>query len=105
MTTRLEQSITEHARFLLRNRRYARALQFKNDADVFAREIHEAGYATGPQYADVLIKFMRDCNLYRFGQPLLYETIGLRAAVCSEGERNKQWRSANHAYFEIETSK
>ena len=28
-----EQSITEHARFLLRNRRYARAFQFKNDAD------------------------------------------------------------------------
>jgi flagellum-specific peptidoglycan hydrolase FlgJ len=68
-----EQSITEHARFFLRNRRYARAMQFKNDPDAFAREIHKAGYATGPQYADILIKFMRDYNLYRFDQPLQHE--------------------------------
>jgi flagellum-specific peptidoglycan hydrolase FlgJ len=65
-----EQSITEHARFFLRNRRYARALQFKNDPDAFAREIHKAGYATDPNYADKLIKYMRDYKLYRFDQPL-----------------------------------
>jgi len=64
-----EQSITEHARFFLRNRRYARALQFKNDPDAFAREIHKAGYATDPNYADKLIKYMHDYNLYRFDQP------------------------------------
>jgi flagellum-specific peptidoglycan hydrolase FlgJ len=64
-----EQSITEHARFFLRNRRYARALQFRNDPDAFAREIHKAGYATDPNYADTLIKYMRDNNLYRFDQP------------------------------------
>jgi flagellum-specific peptidoglycan hydrolase FlgJ len=68
-----EQSITEHARFFLRNRRYARAMQFKNDPDTFAREIHKAGYATAPQYADILIKFMQDYNLYRFDQQLQYE--------------------------------
>ena len=70
-----EQSVTEHARFFLRNRRYARALQFKNDPDAFAREIHKAGYATDPRYADVLIKHMRDYNLYRFDQPLEYELL------------------------------
>ena len=64
-----EQSITEHARFFLRNRRYARALQFKNDPDAFVREIHKAGYATDPNYAEKLIKYMRDHNLYRFDQP------------------------------------
>jgi flagellum-specific peptidoglycan hydrolase FlgJ len=68
-----EQSITEHARFFLRNRRFARALQFKDDPDAFAREIHKAGYATDPHYADVLIKYMRDYNLYRFDQRLTYE--------------------------------
>jgi hypothetical protein len=61
-----EQSITEHARFFLRNRRYARALQVKDDPDAFAREIHKAGYATVPDYASALIALMRQHNLYRF---------------------------------------
>jgi hypothetical protein len=61
-----EQSITEHARFFLRNRRYAPALKFKDDPDTFAREIHKAGYATAPNYAEALIALMRQHNLYRF---------------------------------------
>ena len=61
-----EQSITEHARFFLRNKRYAKALAVKNDAEAFAREIHKAGYATGPTYADDLISLMRRHNLRRF---------------------------------------
>ena len=61
-----EQSVTEHARFFLRNRRYARALAVRTDPDAFAREIAKAGYATAPNYADALIKLMRDNNLYRF---------------------------------------
>ena len=61
-----EQSITEHARFFLRNRRYAPALKFKDDPDTFSREIHKAGYATAPNYAEALIALMRQHNLYRF---------------------------------------
>jgi len=61
-----EQSITEHARFFLRNRRYAPALQVKGDPNAFAREIHKAGYATAPDYAEQLIALMRRHNLYRF---------------------------------------
>ncbi|MBY5406352.1 DUF2272 domain-containing protein [Rhizobium leguminosarum] len=61
-----EESITEHARFFLRNKRYAKALSVKGDAEAFAREIHKAGYATGPDYATMLIKVMRRNNLRRF---------------------------------------
>jgi len=43
-----EQSITDHARFFPSHRRYARALQFKNNPEAFARENAQAGYATGP---------------------------------------------------------
>ena len=61
-----EQSILEHAQFFVRNRRYAEALRHTGDPDRFAREIHKAGYATAPNYADVLISLMRRYNLYRF---------------------------------------
>jgi flagellum-specific peptidoglycan hydrolase FlgJ len=61
-----EQSITEHARFFLRNRRYAAALKVKDDPDSFACEIHKAGYATGPDYSTQLIKLMKGHDLYRF---------------------------------------
>jgi peptidoglycan hydrolase-like protein with peptidoglycan-binding domain len=61
-----EESVTEHARFFLRNKRYAKALAVKNDAEAFAREIHKAGYATGPTYADDLVSLMRRHNLRRF---------------------------------------
>ncbi|MET0527786.1 MAG: DUF2272 domain-containing protein [Microvirga sp.] len=60
------QSVIEHARFFLRHKRYAAALNVRNDANRFAREIHKAGYATGPNYATELIKLMTTHNLYRF---------------------------------------
>ena len=61
-----EQSITDHAGFFLRNRRYAKALGVKDDPDAFARAIHKAGYATAPNYSGRLIEIMRQNNLYRF---------------------------------------
>ena len=61
-----EQSITEHARFFLKNKRYGAALKLKDDADRFARAIQKAGYATAPDYADQLIKLMKAHDLYRF---------------------------------------
>jgi flagellum-specific peptidoglycan hydrolase FlgJ len=61
-----EQSVTEHARFFLKNKRYAAALRVKDDPDSFARQIHTAGYATAPDYSTQLIKLMKVHNLYRF---------------------------------------
>lgn len=64
-----EESITDHSQFLLENQLYATALQYENDPDEFARQIHKAGYATDPNYANLLISIMSSNNLYRFDCP------------------------------------
>jgi flagellum-specific peptidoglycan hydrolase FlgJ len=64
-----EESITDHSRFFLENQRYQAALQHVSDPDEFARQIHAAGYATDPNYANLLISLMSSNNLYRFDCP------------------------------------
>ena len=62
----MEDSFRDHGRFFLENPRYAEALKYVEDPDRFAREIHKAGYATSPTYADDLINLMRRYNLYQY---------------------------------------
>ena len=49
-----EESFTDHARLLLTNKRYAKALEVKSDPYKFAEEVAKAGYATEPTYAERL---------------------------------------------------
>lgn len=49
-----EQSFTDHCNFLIKNKRYTRALMVKSDANKFIDEIALAGYATDPNYAKTL---------------------------------------------------
>lgn len=55
-----QQSFNDHAQFLLDNSRYAPAFQYKNNPTQFAREVAKAGYATAPDYANVLIGVMNN---------------------------------------------
>lgn len=59
-------SFRDHAYFFLDNPRYKTALLYKDDPDQFAREIHKAGYATSPTYADDLINLMKKYDLYQY---------------------------------------
>ena len=59
-------SFTDHGRQLATLPRYRPAFAFVDNPDRFAIEIHKAGYATGPTYAQSLINLMRRYNLYRF---------------------------------------
>jgi hypothetical protein len=61
-----QESVEDHGRFFVRNRRYAAALQVGHDPAAFARAIQQAGYATDPAYASKLIRLMDRYNLYRF---------------------------------------
>lgn len=49
-----EESFTDHARFLIANKRYTYALTVKSDPIKFVEAIAAAGYATAPNYADIL---------------------------------------------------
>jgi flagellum-specific peptidoglycan hydrolase FlgJ len=62
----LEESVADHAAFLLHNGRYADALALAADPQAFARAINQAGYATDPAYAAKLIQLMDRYDLYRF---------------------------------------
>ena len=62
------ESFADHGRFFLPNRRYRHALLVANDAKQFAVEIHKAGYATDPEYADKLIRMIDRFDLTRFDE-------------------------------------
>ena len=59
-------SFVDHGRFFIENPRYGTAMQYTDDPDQFAREIHKAGYATSPTYSDNLINLMETYNLYQY---------------------------------------
>lgn len=62
-------SFADHGRYLATSRRYQPAFGYTRDPDRFAIEIHKAGYATSPVYAQSLINLMRRYDLYRFDGP------------------------------------
>jgi flagellum-specific peptidoglycan hydrolase FlgJ len=49
-----EECFTDHAGFLLRNKRYAKALAVKSNPYAFIDALAKAGYATAPDYAVTL---------------------------------------------------
>lgn len=61
----LADSITDHALFLVKNKRYAAAFLCK-DCYGFADAIAKAGYATDPAYSELLISLIKQHRLDRF---------------------------------------
>ncbi|WP_194437043.1 flagellar assembly peptidoglycan hydrolase FlgJ [Vibrio fluminensis] len=51
-----EQSFNDYVRFLNENPRYNTALSHGGNNEQFIRGIHQAGYATDPQYADKVLR-------------------------------------------------
>jgi len=48
------ESFSDHANFLIVNKRYSNAFNYSNNPELFAIEIAKAGYATASTYADLL---------------------------------------------------
>jgi flagellum-specific peptidoglycan hydrolase FlgJ len=61
-----QESVEDHSRLLSQSSRYSKAMAVKNDPKQFAREIHKAGYATDPRYAEKLIQIMDANDLYKW---------------------------------------
>jgi flagellar protein FlgJ len=59
------QSLTDYVDFIRTNPRYRHALQQVGDDQAFIREIHRAGYATDPAYADKVISILNGETLQR----------------------------------------
>jgi len=62
----MEKSFLDHGRFLDRADRYNAAFRYGSNPDRFIREVHRAGYATDPNYSNLVISLMKRWNLYRF---------------------------------------
>lgn len=66
---RAEESFRDHSQFLLR-RRYEKLFTLRpSDYKGWARGLKEAGYATNPRYADLLIDLIERYELYQFDAP------------------------------------
>ncbi|MDA8218179.1 MAG: LysM peptidoglycan-binding domain-containing protein [Dehalococcoidales bacterium] len=63
------ESVLDHGRHLRDSPRYAEAMQHTDDPRLFIRLVHEAGYATDPNYADKVIRIMDRYDLYAYDAP------------------------------------
>ena len=52
------QSFADYVEFIRTNPRYQQALEMAGDDQAYIREIHKAGYATDPQYADKVLNIL-----------------------------------------------
>ncbi|MGB5328117.1 MAG: flagellar assembly peptidoglycan hydrolase FlgJ [Gammaproteobacteria bacterium] len=59
------QSLADYVDFIKTNPRYQQALQHAGDDQAYIREIHNAGYATDPLYADKIIGILNGETLQR----------------------------------------
>lgn len=55
-----QQSVQDFGEFIRQNPRYQQALERAENSEQFIREIHKAGYATDPDYADKAIALMHE---------------------------------------------
>lgn len=71
-----EQSWIDHSEFLLSRPRYAGLFRLKStDYKAWARGLKAAGYATNPQYADLLIKIIEEEHLHQYDR-LIKHPVG-----------------------------
>ena len=85
-------SFIDHSNFLVNSERYAFLFQLKpTDYKGWARGLQKAGYATNPNYANLLIRLIEDRNLHQ------YDTQNKSLALSTDEE--EYIKSFDNQYF------
>ncbi len=97
------ESYEDHSLFLVRGRRYAGLFKLKvSDYKGWARGLKKAGYATNPNYANLLIGIIETYDLHRFDK---YSKKAWRKIVKNGGDEtlfyNRQVFKCNKNYYII----
>jgi len=67
----VKESFDDHSLYLTTTKRYAGLFQLDSkDYKGWARGLKDAGYATNPQYADLLIKIIEDFQLFNYDEDI-----------------------------------
>lgn len=65
----VSESYEDHSNYLLNSKRYSSLFQLSStDYKAWAHGLKEAGYATNPKYAELLIKIIEDNQLFKFDE-------------------------------------
>lgn len=81
-----EESYRDHSDFLKKGQRYSFLFQLdKTDYHAWAEGLKKAGYATNPQYPELLIKIIEDFKLYQYDG-----TDGAKLANAQSGNKKHQ---------------
>lgn len=89
----LSDSIKDHSEFLLVNSRY-KGVQYVTDPQKAITLIWNAGYATAPNYVDLIMKLIKDYNLTRFDQQALAELEKEKQELALKKEQEEASRLA-----------
>ncbi|MDE7374460.1 MAG: glucosaminidase domain-containing protein [Odoribacter sp.] len=102
-----EQSWIDHSEFLTSRPRYAGLFNLKStDYKAWAKGLKAAGYATNPQYADLLIKIIEDEELHQYDRNIKHKVHHPQVPSISVEEFaesiSSQFRPGNISYHNRE---
>lgn len=84
-----EQSWIDHSVFLTTRPRYASLFKLSTtDYKGWAKGLKAAGYATNPQYAEILIRIIEEEELYKFDREIQHPEFSLEVAQNSSSGKN-----------------
>lgn len=119
-----EESFNDYARLISQNPRYANAMRNLGDPQAFAASLQQAGYATAPNYANVLASVIQTAqrlqdstpNLAAASLPTTAQMLSMRGSVGAASPLSalntlpgstgapvigpRQWRQSPYAYLE-----